>query len=109
MSFDEFFLIQLWSKILKQQLGEHKSYKIFFLEKETKDLVDNLSFKLTDDQRKAAWEIIMDMKDGNLRYLILILDMIIILLHLVGVPKSLETKILVKIGKKHGKFQVGAN
>lgn len=65
LSFDEIFLIQLWSKILKQQLGERSSYKIVFWEKETKDLVANLPFKLTDDQRKAAWEIITDMKDGR--------------------------------------------
>ncbi len=64
LAFDELFLIQLWSKILKRQLNQLQSYKINFFEKETKALVANLPFKLTDDQRKAAWEIIIDMKNG---------------------------------------------
>lgn len=64
LAFDELFLIQLWSKLLRKKLHEHKSYKIDFYEIETKKLVSGLDFKLTDDQRKSAWETILDMKAG---------------------------------------------
>lgn len=64
LAFDELFVIQLWSKILRKQLNERKSYRIVFFENETKEFVANLPFTLTDDQRKAAWEIIIDMKNG---------------------------------------------
>jgi len=64
LAFDEIFIIQLWSKILRRQLNQHQSFAITFFEQETKNLVNNLPFKLTNDQRKAAWEIILDMKSG---------------------------------------------
>jgi len=64
LAFDELFLIQLWSKLLRKKLNQHKGYQIKFYEKETKQLVSKLSFNLTDDQRKAAWEGIIDMKGG---------------------------------------------
>lgn len=65
LAFDELFFIQLWSKILRRELNKIKSYAINFFEDQTKKLVEDLPFKLTDDQRKAAWEIITDMKDGQ--------------------------------------------
>ncbi|OGY53025.1 MAG: ATP-dependent DNA helicase RecG [Candidatus Buchananbacteria bacterium RIFCSPLOWO2_01_FULL_39_33] len=65
LAFDELFIIQLWSKLLKRDLASHKSYRIKFFEDETKEFVAELGFKLTDDQRKAAWEIITDLKSGS--------------------------------------------
>jgi ATP-dependent DNA helicase RecG len=65
LAFDELFLIQLWSKLLKKQLQEHESYLIKFFESETKEFVSSLGFDLTDDQRKASWEIIQDMEKSS--------------------------------------------
>jgi ATP-dependent DNA helicase RecG len=64
LAFDEIFLIQLWSKLLRQDLNNHKSYKIKFFEDKTKEFVSSLDFQLTNDQRKSAWEALSDMKSG---------------------------------------------
>ena len=62
LGFDELFLVQLQSQLIKQQIGLTKSPKINFKEKETKDFVDSLPFKLTDAQKKSSWQIIQDME-----------------------------------------------
>ncbi len=61
LSFNELFLIQLKSQLIKKELKDSQSLPITFQEKETKNLVENLPFQLTDAQRKAAWEIIRDL------------------------------------------------
>ncbi|MBA4320948.1 MAG: DNA helicase RecG, partial [Flavobacterium sp.] len=60
LAFDELFLIQLQSQLTKIELNKSKAVVIDFHEKETKDFVDQLPFKLTNAQRKSAWEIIKD-------------------------------------------------
>ncbi len=62
LAFNEMFLVQLKSLILKRTLKNKKANRIKFFEKETKDFVDGLEFKLTDSQRKTSWEIIGDIQ-----------------------------------------------
>ncbi|MBU1102561.1 ATP-dependent DNA helicase RecG [Patescibacteria group bacterium] len=61
LAFDELFLIQLFT--LKQKLNWQKesSLKISFNEPLIKDFVASLPFKLTDAQRRSAWEILQDL------------------------------------------------
>jgi len=62
LSFDELFLIQLRSQLIKQEFLEYKADPIKFLEKETKEFVKNLPFELTNDQKIAAWKILQDIE-----------------------------------------------
>jgi len=62
LAFDELFLIQLQAQLAKRSLSASRASAIFFHEAETKKFVDSLPFKLTDAQRKAAWEILGDIK-----------------------------------------------
>lgn len=62
LAFDELFLIQLQSQLLKKDSTNQVSTKIEFKEKETKKFVDALPFKLTNAQKKAAWEILQDLE-----------------------------------------------
>ena len=61
LAFDELFLIQLQSQLVKKSLSLKRAPEIKFYEGETKKFVDSLPFKLTDAQRKAAWEILQDL------------------------------------------------
>ncbi len=65
LKFDELFLINLRSARVKSALQDSRANKIQFKEKETKDFVDGLSFKLTDAQRKTAWEILTDLEKNK--------------------------------------------
>ncbi len=62
LQFNELFLIQLAIQKEKQLLKESKALKIKFLQKQTKDFVESLQFKLTDAQKKCSWEIIQDLE-----------------------------------------------
>lgn len=62
LAFDELFLVQMQSQLIKLSLRKSKAEKISFLEKETKDFVDSLSFRLTNHQRQASWEILQDIQ-----------------------------------------------
>ncbi|MFH1233083.1 MAG: ATP-dependent DNA helicase RecG [Patescibacteria group bacterium] len=62
LAFDELFLIQVQSQLTKMELNKSKAIAIDFHEKETKDFVDKLPFKLTNAQRQSAWEIIKDIE-----------------------------------------------
>lgn len=61
LSFDELFLLQLQSQIVRSQISMHRAQPIKFSEPATKDFVASLPFRLTDAQRKSAWEILQDM------------------------------------------------
>jgi len=65
LAFNELFLIQLGAQLAKRNLSLSKAPVIKFYEKETKEFVDSLPFKLTDAQRKSAWEILRDMEKGR--------------------------------------------
>lgn len=62
LGFDEVFLLQLQSQIIRQENLKFKSTPIVFQEKQTKKLVASLPFKLTKAQKIAAWEILQDLQ-----------------------------------------------
>ncbi len=65
LKFDELFLIQLNTQLIRQALQQSRSPQIKFKEKETKEFIDSLPFKLTDDQRKATWQILLDLEKSQ--------------------------------------------
>ncbi|MFC1678468.1 ATP-dependent DNA helicase RecG [Patescibacteria group bacterium] len=65
LAFNELFLLQLQSQIIKHDLEKAKATPIPFKEKQTKDFVDSLPFQLTDAQKKSAWQILLDTKENK--------------------------------------------
>ncbi|MEK7097855.1 MAG: ATP-dependent DNA helicase RecG, partial [Patescibacteria group bacterium] len=61
LSFDELFLVQLQAQLIKQSIRSSRTEAILFKEEETKKFIQSLPFRLTDAQRKCAWEILQDM------------------------------------------------
>ena len=53
------------SQLIRRDASQCVSEKIKFLEKETKKFVDALPFKLTNAQRKSAWEILQDIESPH--------------------------------------------
>lgn len=62
MSFIEVFELMLASKILKREIAGEVSPEIGFDEALAREFVASLPYKLTDAQRKAAWEVLKDME-----------------------------------------------
>lgn len=62
LKFDELFLIQLQTQIFKERLKKRKAPIIKNDLEKTKKFVADLPFKLTDSQKKSAWEIIKDLE-----------------------------------------------
>ncbi|MFH1030854.1 MAG: ATP-dependent DNA helicase RecG, partial [bacterium] len=62
LKFDELFLLQLEAQILRSNLRQKKAVVLEFIESEVVDFVKKLPFRLTDAQRKAAWEILKDLQ-----------------------------------------------
>ncbi|OQX71738.1 hypothetical protein B6D52_00500 [Candidatus Parcubacteria bacterium 4484_255] len=65
LKFNELFLLQLKNQIIREKIKKEKAPSIEFKLKETKKFVKNLPFKLTNEQRKASWEIINDLEKEN--------------------------------------------
>ncbi len=65
LQFEELFLLMLTSENIKKVIKNQKSFAQKFKEKEIKEFVDNLEFKLTDDQRKSAWNIFKDLQENK--------------------------------------------
>jgi len=61
-AFEELFILQLFMGQERLKLQTLNAPAIKFDEKMAKKFVDTLPFKLTDDQRKTAWQIIQDMQ-----------------------------------------------
>lgn len=65
LAFDELFLIQLAVMQQKNAWQKQSAPKIPFNQTLVKNFVDSLLFKLTNAQRKAAWEILQDLTKGK--------------------------------------------
>src|SRR3989339_2099187 len=61
LAYDEIFLLQVWSQLVKNNFKDKKAYHIKFHKHKTRDFIHNLNFKLTVDQKKATWEILQDL------------------------------------------------
>jgi len=62
LGFNELLLMQLCAQRQRQRFSKLKAPMIEFDEAATKEFVARLPFDLTADQKKAAWEIINDLK-----------------------------------------------
>lgn len=62
LKFDELFLLQLRSEMMRQQIKASKAPHIPFQEASIKEFVQSLPFELTKDQKIAAWEILQDLE-----------------------------------------------
>ena len=65
LAFDELFFVALRARINKEELKEVVAPVLSATDRQMKQFVDSLPFKLTDDQRKAAWTIAKDMGGNN--------------------------------------------
>ncbi|MCF7860286.1 ATP-dependent DNA helicase RecG [Patescibacteria group bacterium] len=65
LGFDELFLRQLRSQVLKYQLQNKSAPKILFQEILTRQFVNQLPFQLTTGQKNAAWEILQDINKNS--------------------------------------------
>lgn len=61
LGFDELFLISLRMLINKKELSKSNAIALLFDKNILQDFVKKLPFKLTNAQRKSAWEIIKDL------------------------------------------------
>ncbi len=64
-SIEELFLLELFVLNKKRELSKMKSVAIPINLKTIQSFVKKLSFKLTDAQRKSAWQILKDMEKGQ--------------------------------------------
>jgi len=62
LGFEEVFELSLASLLNKQEMAADESLAIPFDERLAQDFVKHLPFTLTDAQRKAVWQIYMDMQ-----------------------------------------------
>ncbi len=62
LSIEEIFHLQLATELNRQELQKEKAPSIVFDEAIAKEFVKNLPYKLTEDQRKTAWQILTDIQ-----------------------------------------------
>lgn len=62
LKFDELFILQLRSEMVRRDIKRSAAPEISFQEERSKEFVQNLPFELTKDQKVAAWEILQDMQ-----------------------------------------------
>jgi ATP-dependent DNA helicase RecG len=64
-AFEEVFYLQLQSAYLRKLNKKNKSLSLKFFEDEIKEFVASLPFELTDDQKKTAWKIFLDLEESH--------------------------------------------
>ncbi len=65
LAFDELFLIALQSQLVKRELVKETAPKIEADVEKLKEFIAGLPFELTDDQKKAVWQIVKDLGEGR--------------------------------------------
>ena len=65
LKFDELFMLQLRASVTRSELIALQAPVLDIDEKSLQKFVKNLPYTLTDDQKKAAWAILLDMKKGH--------------------------------------------
>jgi ATP-dependent DNA helicase RecG len=65
IGFDELFEMSLASALNKRDFANETAVHVPFQENIVTKFVKSLPFKLTDDQRKASWQILLDMTKGS--------------------------------------------
>ena len=68
LAFDELFLIQIYMMTQKRKWQKNNAVKIKFdkeIEKEVKNFIDSLPFKLTNAQKISSWSIIKDLEKNR--------------------------------------------
>jgi ATP-dependent DNA helicase RecG len=61
LGFEEILSLLIASQLNRRQNNQLKSTPVRFIESEVRAFVKSLPFSLTDDQRRASWDIIKDM------------------------------------------------
>lgn len=61
LKFDELFTLALKTSYARRELERSPAISIPFAKEDTKGLVANLPFRLTEAQRRAAWDILQDL------------------------------------------------
>ncbi len=64
-AFEELFILQLFMGLERLKLAKQNAPIIKFHETPIKKFVEHLPYKLTDDQKKASWQIIKDIGESN--------------------------------------------
>jgi len=64
-AFEELFILQIYMLLERLKLANQNAPKIVFDENLAKKFVNSLPYKLTDDQKKSAWQIIKDMGESR--------------------------------------------
>jgi ATP-dependent DNA helicase RecG len=101
LQFDELLMHQLLALRIKEEVRKETGVRVPFSEKATQDFVSSLPFRLTDDQRKAAWAILRDMEKGEPMHRLLDGD--------VGSGKTVVAAIAaVNVGKAGGQTAIMA-
>jgi len=62
LKYNELLSFHLQNYFIKKDVESSTASALEFREKETKEIVSNLGFTLTDAQKKAAWQILKDME-----------------------------------------------
>lgn len=65
LSFSELFLRQIKAQLIKKELKSRRAISIKFQEEATKNFLASLPFSLTAEQKKAAWEILLDLEKSQ--------------------------------------------
>lgn len=65
LAFDELFLIGLRMLNIKKELSKNKAIALFWEDGLLKEFVKKLPYQLTNAQRRAAWEILCDLKKSQ--------------------------------------------